>query len=389
MAAEEGKGIVHRAPGCGEEDFELGRRHGLAVLAPADEEGRYRGGFGPLEGRAVAESAAEIAARLRRRGSRAQGQHRHRYPTCWRCGEELILRGVDEGFIRADEVRPRALTANAAVTWLPEHMGRRMHDWLANMGDWCISRKRYWGVPLPFYPCVGCGRSTVVGGVAELRALAVDPAAVDALKELHRPWIDAVALRCPGCRRPESRVAEVGDCWLDAGVVPFSTLPYLEDRAAWARWFPADLVVEMAAQIRGWFYALLSCPSPWRTARVPRRARPRPRARRGRPRDAQELGQRGVARRGGGPHGAGRRPYLFTAHPMADPIRFGEGAARGSPRASSPSGTCSACSSPTRTSTGPSWPGRRRAPQRRGARGLGPVARARDHPRGPRRARRL
>ena len=105
------------------------------------------------------------------------------------------------------------------------------------MGDWCISRKRYWGLPLPFYPCGGCGRLTVVSGVAELRALAVDPAAVDALPELHRPWIDAVAIRCPGCGEAVARVPEVGDCWLDAGIVPFSTLPYLEDRSAWARWW--------------------------------------------------------------------------------------------------------------------------------------------------------
>jgi isoleucyl-tRNA synthetase len=146
-----------------------------------------------------------------------------------------------------------------------------MDDWLANMGDWCISRKRYWGLPLPFYPCA-CGQVTVVGSRRELRALAFDPSAVDEVPELHRPWIDAVVVGCPGCGRPVHRVAEVGDCWLDAGIVPFSTLAYLEDRERWQRWFPADFIVESVGQLRGWFYALLFMStalegtSPYRTA---------------------------------------------------------------------------------------------------------------------------
>jgi isoleucyl-tRNA synthetase len=135
-------------------------------------------------------------------------------------------------------------------------MQLRMDDWLANMGDWCISRKRYWGLPLPFYPC-GCGRLTVVGSRRELRELALDPEAVDAVPELHRPWLDGIVIRCPACAQPVRRIPEVGDCWLDAGIVPFSTLGYLEDRQRWERWFPADFIVEAVGQLRGWFYALL------------------------------------------------------------------------------------------------------------------------------------
>jgi isoleucyl-tRNA synthetase len=330
VAADEGTGIVHIAPGCGQEDFELGRANGLAVIDPADEEGRYRGGFGALEGTRVAEAAAPVAAHLRAAGLLLrEAPHRHRYPTCWRCGEELIFRVVDEWFIKADEIRPRALAANAGVTWHPEHMRLRMNDWLANMGDWCISRKRYWGLPLPFYPCAGCGRLTVVGGLAELRALAVDPAAVDALPELHRPWIDAVAIRCPGCGEPVARVAEVGDCWLDAGIVPFSTLPYLEDREEWRRWFPADLVVEMAAQIRGWFYALLFMSvaledrAPYRVVIAHDKVLGE---------DGREMHKSwgnavwlDEALERMGPDAV---RYLFAAHPVADPLRFGPAAAR-------------------------------------------------------------
>ena len=258
VAAGEGTGIVHIAPGCGQEDFELGQRHGLPMLAAIDEEGRYGSGFGALQGLKALDATADVVAQLRSMGRLYhEAPHRHRYPSCWRCGQELLFRLVDEWFIRADELRPAALRANAGVSWRPEHMGLRMKDWLTNMGDWCISRKRFWGLPLPFYPCATCGHLTVVGSRDELRRLATDRDAVEALPELHRPWIDNVLLRCPACGSTVRRVPEVGDCWLDAGIVPFSTLGYLDDRSRWAEWFPADFVVEMAAQVRGWFYALL------------------------------------------------------------------------------------------------------------------------------------
>jgi isoleucyl-tRNA synthetase len=257
VSAEEGTGIVHIAPGCGLEDFDLGRQHGLPVIAPVDPEGRYLDGLGPLSGTPVVDSAAPISSLLKERGLLfARASYRHRYPTCWRCGQELIFRVADEWFLSAAEIRPLARAANQRVTWLPGYMQLRMDDWLANMGDWCISRKRYWGLPLPFYPC-GCGRLTVVGSRRELRALAMDPAVVDAVPELHRPWLDGILIRCPDCAQPVRRIPEVGDCWLDAGIVPFSTLGYLEDREQWARWFPADFIVEAVGQLRGWFYALL------------------------------------------------------------------------------------------------------------------------------------
>jgi isoleucyl-tRNA synthetase len=257
VSAEDGTGLVHIAPGCGLDDFELGRQNSLPVIAAADDDGHYLDGFGALSGTSVLSAASPIVRQLDERGlvfSRAS--YHHRYPTCWRCGQELIFRVADEWFISAAEIRPQARAANAQVTWLPGYMQLRMDDWLANMADWCISRKRYWGLPLPFYPC-GCGRLTVIRSRAELRELAVDPGVMDAVPELHRPWLDDVLIRCPGCAAPVRRVAEVGDCWLDAGIVPFSTLRYHDDRQEWARWFPADFIVEAVGQLRGWFYALL------------------------------------------------------------------------------------------------------------------------------------
>jgi len=330
VTADEGTGVVHVAPGCGQEDFELGRRHGLATLAPAGEDGRYGTGFGPFAGRSVLEATPAVVAALRATGALVrEAPYRHRYPTCWRCGQELIFRLVDEWFLRADELRPLARATNAEVAWHPEHMRLRMDDWLAKMGDWCISRKRYWGLPLPFYLCVACERLTVVGSVAELRVLAVDPRAVDALPELHRPWVDAVVIRCPGCGSEVRRVAEVGDCWLDGGIVPFSTLRYVEDREHWARWFPADFVVEMSAQIRGWFYAMLFMSvalegrAPYRTVMAHDRVLGE---------DGREMHKswgnavwfdEAVERMG-----PDVIRYVFASQPVTEPIRFGYGTGR-------------------------------------------------------------
>ncbi|MDP8923290.1 MAG: class I tRNA ligase family protein, partial [Chloroflexota bacterium] len=255
VGEEEGTGVVHIAPGCGAEDFELSKEHRLAVITPINEAGDYVDDFGELTGRNVRETNPAIFAGLEQKGILYKTEdYTHRYPTCWRCHEELVFRLADEWFIRADEIRPRMKAAAASVTWVPASAGKRMDDWLNNMGDWNISRKRYWGLPLPFYPCA-CGTLTVIGTVAELRERAVS--GLEGLKELHRPWIDDVKIRCEGCGETVERIVEVGDAWLDAGIVPFSTLNYLGDRGYWERWYPADFITEMREQIRLWFYSML------------------------------------------------------------------------------------------------------------------------------------
>lgn len=255
----EGTGIVHIAPGCGAEDFELSKAHNLPVLVPIDENGVYGPGYGFLTGQEVGKVAPAVFDDLKARGILFKLQDvRHRYPVCWRCHEELVFRVVDEWFIRCDEIREPMRKAAATVRWTPEHIGKRMDDWLANMGDWCISRKRFWGLPLPFYPCA-CGHMTILGSKKELVDRAVDPEAAKKLPELHRPWIDEVKVVCEVCGEPAERLPEVGDCWLDAGIVPFSTLEYLEDpeRKEWNAWFPADFICEMREQVRLWFYSTL------------------------------------------------------------------------------------------------------------------------------------
>ena len=278
VSLEEGTGIVHIAPGAGQEDFALGQEFELPVLSPVDEAGRFYPDFGWLHGLSTTEAADQIVGDLKERGILVEaGLYEHRYPHCWRCDTPLIWRVADDWLIAVDEVRPRLLEANAGIAWTPDYMGKRMADWLRNMGDWNISRRRYYGLPLPFYPC-SCGHLNVIGSKAELRERATR--GFDQLQELHRPWVDRVPIRCEACGNEEvERIPEVGDVWLDAGIVPFSTLGWqnpdwneggyatgasaglsaadLPDHAYWEQWFPAEWVSEMREQIRLWFYSQL------------------------------------------------------------------------------------------------------------------------------------
>ena len=259
VGEEEGTGIVHIAPTCGAEDYELGKKEKLPIIIPAlDEEGVYNKGFGWLSGKRISkELKKEIIEDLKKRNVLYKIEdYKHRYPVCWRCKEELVFRLSSEWFIKADEIRPLMKKAAKTVRWEPEHVGKLMQDWLLNMGDWNIGRRRYWGLPLMFYECK-CGHLEVIGSLEELRRKAIDKKIVDNLPELHRPWIDEVKIKCSKCREIVSRNKEVGDCWLDAGIVPFSTLKYFRDKTYWKKWFPAELVIEMRAQVRLWFYSLL------------------------------------------------------------------------------------------------------------------------------------
>ncbi len=272
VSAADGTGIVHIAPGCGKEDFELGREHGLAVIAPLDESGRFHEGYGELTGRTAAEAAELVFSALKAKGILFRLEdYRHRYPVCWRCGEELVFRLVDEWFIAMDGPRGtvsagmpteplrEAIKRSARqVRWIPEFGLERELDWLSNMGDWCISKKRYWGLALPIFKCE-CGWFDVVGSRAELQQRAV--AGWDEFEghSPHRPWVDAVRIACGRCGRPVARIRDVGNPWLDAGIVPFSTTHYLTDRAGWQQWFPFDFITEsFPGQFRNWFYAILA-----------------------------------------------------------------------------------------------------------------------------------
>ena len=272
----EGTGIVHIAPGAGREDFGLAGEYDLPVLTPVDEAGRFYPAYGWLAGLSTDEAADRIIERLRQASLLIRAETiTHAYRHCWRCDTPLIFRVSDDWFISVEGVRQQMLDENQGIEWTPPQYGKRMDDWLRNMEDWNISRRRFYGLPLPFYPCT-CGHLNVIGSRAELERRAVGDLAD--LPELHRPWIDRVLIRCEKCGEAVKRVAEVGDVWLDAGIVPFSTLGWqsddfvpggyatgasqglstadLPDHAYWERWFPADWVTEMREQIRLWFYSM-------------------------------------------------------------------------------------------------------------------------------------
>jgi isoleucyl-tRNA synthetase len=291
VALDEGTGIVHIAPGAGAEDFELSRLHGLPVLTPIDESGRFLPGYGAFEGLSTDEAAEPIVDALRDRGRLVEvGTIVHRYPICWRCKTPLVFRVVDDWFIRIGDLRQPLLDANDEVAWTPPQYKKRMDDWLRNMADWNISRKRYFGLPLPFYPC-DCGQLNVIGSRRELEERATG--GLDQLQELHRPWIDEVPISCESCGKEVRRIPEVGDAWLDAGIVPLSTMGWenpewvphgyatgaaehisgadLPDHDYWEHWFPADWISESREQIRLWFYSI-SVMSMTMTGRLPYRA---------------------------------------------------------------------------------------------------------------------
>jgi isoleucyl-tRNA synthetase len=272
----EGSGLVHIAPGAGKEDFELGKENKLPAPAPLDEFGVIIEGYGWLTGCIVAESSEPIFKDLRERGLIYRTQKvTHRYPVCWRCGSELVFRLVTEWFINMGEkldkpldeitsrekdhsLRYQMMDSTNQVHWIPEFGLKRELDWLSNMDDWMISKKRYWGLALPIWQCT-CGWFDVIGDENELKERAIEGWEKFEGHSPHKPYIDHVKIRCPKCGNNVSRIPDVGNPWLDAGIVAFSTIQYRYNREYWKRWFPASFITEsFPGQFRNWFYAMLA-----------------------------------------------------------------------------------------------------------------------------------
>jgi isoleucyl-tRNA synthetase len=255
----EGTGLVHIAPGCGAEDQELGRENTLPFIAPLDESAIFIPGFGPFTGCHANKVADDIIAAMKVSGHLvAKEKYPHVYPHCWRCKEELIFRPVDEWFINMGW-RDRIQKIVPDIKWIPPEGEAREKDWLLNMSDWMISKKRFWGLALPIWVCSACEHFTVIGSRDELKTKAVEGWDVFEGNSPHRPFVDAVKIRCEKCGGLATRIEDVGNPWLDAGIVPYSTMGYSTDRAYWEKWFPADLVLEsFPGQFRNWFYSLLA-----------------------------------------------------------------------------------------------------------------------------------
>ena len=260
VQAGEGSGIVHIAPGCGSEDHQLAAEQGLINLAPLDESGVYIEGFDWLTGQDASDHqvTTEIIKNLKSKGLIVEVErYPHRYPHCWRCNTELLYRLVDEWFISMSW-RDEIMKVVDDIRWIPSYGRDREMDWLGNMRDWMISKKRYWGLALPIFDC-SCGHFEVIGFRDELQSRAVEGWEQFDGQSPHRPWIDTVKIRCEKCGQTVSRIPDVGNPWLDAGIVPYSTVQYNTDREYWKKWVPADLVLEcFPGQFRNWFYTLLS-----------------------------------------------------------------------------------------------------------------------------------
>ncbi len=260
VGEDEGTGIVHTAPGAGAEDFKLGKENGLTPIAPLDQNGIYKEGFGEFTGMKAADVKDKVFASLEEKDLLIRvNKYTHRYPVCWRCSTELVFRLVDEWFIGMDEIRPKMQKATNEMRWYPEFGKARELDWLKNMQDWMISKKRYYGLALPIYAC-DCGHFDVIGSKDELKERAVE--GWDEFEASggapHRPWVDGVKIACSDCGETISRIQDVGNAWLDAGIVSFSTLKYNTDRDYWAEWFPADWMSEsFPGQFRNWFYSMI------------------------------------------------------------------------------------------------------------------------------------
>jgi len=256
VLADEGTGLVHIAPGCGEEDFELGAVYNIPAISPINESGIITDEFGEFTGQNTDEAAPSIFQSMEESGKLYYIlDYEHKYAHCWRCKTDIVYKLVNEWYIRSDEIRPQLLEAVDAVEWQPPFAKKRMVDWLNNMSDWNISRKRFYGLPLPIYECERCGKIHVIGSKEEL-AKRSSQEEVTNLKNLHRPWVDDIKITCD-CGAMVSRIPEVGDCWLDAGITPFVTKGYFTDKETWAENFPSEVVIEMIEQIRLWFYSML------------------------------------------------------------------------------------------------------------------------------------
>ncbi len=255
----EGTGLLHVAPGAGTEDYQLGLKEKLPVIAPIEEDASYVQDLGEFSSKNAKLNPDLIIDYLSKTKFFVKTErYEHRYPTCWRCKTELVWRVVDEWYIamdRKDEsgktYREQMIEVAKKINWLPQWGKSRELDWLKNMHDWLISKKRYWGLSLPIWECQKCSNFEVLGSKEELEDRAVLGWDKFVGHSPHRPWIDQIKVKCSKCGEVASRITDVGNPWLDAGIVPFSTMP--------ADFFPADFITEsFPGQFKNWFYALIA-----------------------------------------------------------------------------------------------------------------------------------
>lgn len=257
VTTEDGTGIVHMAPGFGEDDQKLSDACGIPTITPVDYQGRFDERVPDYAGRHVFDTNHDITRRLREEGKLVRHDTiEHNYPFCWRCDSPLIYRAFPSWYVNVTAIKERMQAHNREISWIPEHVqDGQFGRWIAEARDWSISRNRFWGTPLPVWECdnPSCGHTEVFGSIAELEA-----AFGTQVTDLHRPYIDALAKPCPDCDGTLRRIEDVLDCWFESGSMPYAQVHYpVENRDWFEKNFPADFIVEYIAQTRGWFYTLM------------------------------------------------------------------------------------------------------------------------------------
>ncbi len=282
VVSTEGTGLLHVAPGAGKEDFDLGKVEKLSIISPIADDASYLEGMNEFSGQNAKKHPEIIIdylkTYLKGRFLLKTMHYTHRYPACWRCKAELVWKVTYEWYIAMDKkegsdknsetLREQMIDTAKMIEWRPTFGLERELDWLTNMHDWLISKKnRYWGLALPIFECQHCGNFEVIGSKEELKEKAIEGWSKFEGKSPHKPFIDEIKIKCSKCGEKVSRVDDVGNVWLDAGIVPFSTyidpklkkLSYTEDKKYWQEWFPADFITEsFPGQFKNWFYSLIA-----------------------------------------------------------------------------------------------------------------------------------
>ena len=284
ITTTEGTGMVHTAVSAGTEDFKLGKELGLPMIPVINDDASYMEGFDELSGQNAKWHPRIILDIMEEKGFAFKVEkYTHRYPACWRCKTELVWKVTDEWYINMDAGKPTLREKMKRVTkdinWIPEFGLKRELDWLDNMHDWLISKKnRYWGLALPIWECSNCGNFDVIGGRDELKEKTVSGWDKMEGRSPHKPQIDEIKIKCSKCGEVMNRIEPVGNPWLDAGIVQFSTISennkasnfdvtdtkplYLTNKKEWEKWFPVDFITEsFPGQFKNWFYSMIAMSS--------------------------------------------------------------------------------------------------------------------------------